>query len=94
MPAKCDKRQTTARKSREQREKRFSENDAGTTSVNIGTSSSKPAFPGAASPFKKKGEKEKPALLRSREKEEESRALADVMRMVTNYERSIRERRL
>jgi len=69
MPAKSDK-QTAARKSREQREKRFSENDAGTTSVNIGTSSSKPAFPGAAPPFKKKAEKgtkekKKPAFLKS-----------------------------
>ena len=46
------------------------EEDGGTTSVNIGTSSSKPAFPGAAPPFKKKAEKgtkekKKPAFLKS-----------------------------
>jgi hypothetical protein len=52
MAAESDKQQTAPRKSREQREKRFSDNDAGTTSVNIGTSSSKPAFPGAAPPLK------------------------------------------
>jgi hypothetical protein len=97
MPAKYDKRQTAARKSREKREKRFSENDAGTTSVNIGTSSSKPAFPGATPPFKRKGEKgtkekKKPAFLKA--KEEESRAAASVMRMALDYKRSVRKRRL
>jgi hypothetical protein len=64
-----------------------------------GTSSSKPAFPGAAPPFKKKAEKgtkekKKPAFLKAKEKEEESRATASVMRMVTNYESYVGECRL
>jgi len=57
MPAKSESRPPPG-KAGNSAEKRFFENDAGTTSFNIGTSSSKPAFPGAASPFKKKGEKD------------------------------------
>jgi hypothetical protein len=75
------------------KEKRFSEQEGGTTSINIGTGSSKPPpklpFKGEAPPFKKKSEKEK-----TKEKEAESRATAALMRMVTDYERSVRERRL
>jgi hypothetical protein len=58
MPAKSDK-QTAARKSREQREKRFSENDAGTTSVNIGTTLRNRLSRARLRPLRKKLKKER-----------------------------------